>query len=143
MNAIRSLAVVVVLVACAQADSPRCAVCGMSPARYPRWRTSAELADGSRVEFDSPRCLFRFLHAPGRHRPGARVAPDARIRAVEYYSQRSTDARSLQYVKGSDVPGPMGPDYVPIRGVNEARQFLADHQGDAILGFEQAVASPP
>jgi nitrous oxide reductase accessory protein NosL len=143
MNALRTLVVAFLVAACAQADTPRCAVCGMSPARYPRWRTSAELADGSRVEFDSPRCLFRFLHAPSRHRPGARVAPNAHVRVVEYYSQQSTDARPLQYVKGSNVMGPMGLDYVPIRGVDEARQFLADHEGDAILSFDEAVRSPP
>ncbi len=144
MRALCTAAVVFVLAACAaRADPPRCGVCGMNPTQYPRWRTSVTVSDGSEVQFDSPKCLFRFLKSPGRHRRGTTVAPTARVRVVEYYSQRSADARTLQYVKGSDVMGPMGPDYVPIRGLHEARQFLADHEGDAILGFDEAVRTPP
>lgn len=145
MNAPKHILLLALLCACAGAgaEASRCTVCGMRPAEYPRWRASAELADGSTVEFESPKCFFRFLKQPGRYKPGARVARDARLRVVEYYSQRPADPRSLHFVTRSDVLGPMGPDYVPIRGLAEARQFLADHQGREILTFDQAVRSPP
>jgi copper chaperone NosL len=52
----------------------RCPVCGMYPARYPRWAAQLIFKDGKALFFDSPLELFRFLLDMGRyhdaHGPG-------------------------------------------------------------------------
>lgn len=45
----------------------RCPVCGMYPARYPRWALQLIFKAGKALFFDSPMELFRFLLDRGQH----------------------------------------------------------------------------
>ncbi|MEW8381482.1 MAG: nitrous oxide reductase accessory protein NosL [Candidatus Thiodiazotropha taylori] len=38
---------------------------------------------------------------------------------------------------GSDVLGPMGHELIPLESQADAEEFLKDHQGVAILKFDQ------
>ena len=40
-------------------------------------------------------------------------------------------------MQGSDVYGPMGRELIPFGDEAAAKEFLADHKGQAILGFSQ------
>jgi copper chaperone NosL len=40
-------------------------------------------------------------------------------------------------VIGSDVLEPMGHELVPLRGEDEAKEFLRDHQGKRVARFDE------
>ncbi len=57
------------------------------------------------------------------------------IHVTDYYSLSFVDGQAAFYVLGSDVYGPMGKEFIPFGKEAEARQFMNDHQGKAILKF--------
>lgn len=102
----------------------RCAHCGMHIAGD--WLTSgATRADGVRVQFDTPKCLFAYLGGePGRGATESWV--------TEYYAREHRDIAAVVYVDGSDVMGPMGHDLIPIEGRERADGFVRDHGGTVL-----------
>jgi len=77
--------------------------------------------DGKDLAFDTPRCAFSAWRAAHRR--------DANARFREYYSQEMKPADELQFVAGSDIVGPMGPELVPVAKGAKALQFAVDHNG--------------
>lgn len=125
-----SAAAFVVLLACgdATADRERCAQCGMFVDIAPTWTTGATTASGDRIRFDTPRCLVAWAATPaGRSASGLWV--------TDYYRQQRIPAREARYVIGSDVIGPMGPDFVPLADDTMAARFRQDHHGTRTLDF--------
>ncbi|HEX9181441.1 MAG TPA: nitrous oxide reductase accessory protein NosL [Burkholderiales bacterium] len=59
----------------------------------------------------------------------------------EYYGLTRVDARKAYYVTGSDVLGPMGHELVPVANRADAEEFLRDHKGRRILGFDEVTAA--
>lgn len=111
----------------------RCPVCGMFVAPHPTWIASLRLPDGAREYFDGPKDLFRRLVAsPGRELAGEPFVTD-------YYSTETIDARGAWFVAGSDLLGPMGRELVPFANEKEARGFLRDHGGTAVLSFRDVT----
>jgi nitrous oxide reductase accessory protein NosL len=113
----------------------RCAVCGMYVARYPSWQAVIELVDGSRLYFDGPKDMFKFLDNLEKH--SRRPQEISRAWVTEYYSTRLMPAREAFFVSGSDVSGPMGAELVPVAGAEAAHSFAADHGGTAVLSFDE------
>ena len=114
----------------------RCAVCGMFVAKYPNWIATIVHVDGSRLYFDGPKDLFRFLA-----RDGESATPEAEIWVTDYYTTKPLKARDAVFVRGSDVLGPMGAELVPLASVELAESFRADHGGEAPLTFDQVDAA--
>jgi nitrous oxide reductase accessory protein NosL len=107
----------------------RCPVCGMFVALHPTWVAALRRPDGAPAYFDGPKDLFRWLlTAKGREQGGEPIVTD-------YYSTQSIAARGAWFVAGSDVLGPMGRELVPFASEKEARGFLRDHGGTAVLPF--------
>jgi nitrous oxide reductase accessory protein NosL len=63
----------------------------------------------------------------------------ASIAVTDYYAVEPIAARDAWYVVGSDVLGPMGHELVPLATEAEAKDFLRDHKGKAILRFDQVT----
>jgi hypothetical protein len=82
--------------------------------------TSYVTLQGKEQSFDTPSCAFAAWKKSGQ------LAAPARFR--EYYSQEMKPVEELRFVRGSDVLGPMGPDWVPVRE-DTARRFARDHNG--------------
>lgn len=102
----------------------RCAHCGMHIAGD--WLTSGTTrADGVRVEFDTPKCLFAFLGGEA-----GRGATESWV--TEYYGREHRGIDAVVYVDGSDVMGPMGNDLLPIEGRERADGFVRDHGGTVL-----------
>ncbi|MBF0162962.1 MAG: nitrous oxide reductase accessory protein NosL [Magnetococcales bacterium] len=115
----------------------KCPVCGMFVAKYPEWVALVVWADGTVHHFDGAKDLFRFLAQPERFAPGRDPATIGELYVTEYYGLKRIPARSVWYVTGSDVHGPMGHELIPLANEQEAREFTRDHAGREMLRFEQ------
>lgn len=114
-------------------DDARCPVCGMYPARHPRWAAQVIYGDGAAHFFDSPLSLFIFLDDVDRHAPGRRREDVAAAYVTDITSGRWTDAASAWYVHGSDVAGPMREGNLPPFTTLEAAQDFAAERGGNVL----------
>ena len=56
---------------------------------------------------------------------------------MDYYSTEPMPAETACFVAGSDIPGPMGHEFVPLKTRAAAEEFLRDHRGTAILEFRE------
>lgn len=115
----------------------RCPVCGMYPARYPRWAAQIIFEDGAAHFFDSPVDLFMFLEAPERFGT-TRTAAEARaIYVADYRSGAWLSAREAVFVIDSAARGPMrGPDLPAFADAAAAGAFAAA-QGGRALRYEE------
>ena len=100
----------------------RCPLCGMKIDPTSPWRALLVESDGREVAFDTPRCA---LAAWRRGKVAARA-----LRAQEFYSRAWTDGEALRFAVGSDVTGPMGPDFVPV-AAEQVEKFAKDHGAQA------------
>ncbi|UCG38953.1 MAG: nitrous oxide reductase accessory protein NosL [bacterium] len=115
----------------------KCPVCGMFVYKYPDWIAEIVFDDGSAVFFDGAKDLFKFFLDMGKYSPGRDKRAVAGIFVREYYNIQPMDARKAYFVTGSDVYGPMGHELIPLASLEDARTFLKDHKGDAVLRFEE------
>ena len=121
----------------------RCPVCGMFVAPFPSWWAEVVLADGSREVFDGVKDLVRYLGDRKRYAPAREHLAVVRIRVLDYYGLQPLPAEEAFFVAGSDVLGPMGREFVPLRTQAEAEEFLRDHRGEAILRFADLPGRRP
>lgn len=117
-----------------------CPVCGMFVAKYPEWIASVIYKDGHAHYFDGTKDMFKFLAEPKRYVAGHKPDDVSMVAVTDYYNVEPLAAGSAWYVIGSDILGPMGHELVPLATEAEAKDFLRDHQGTAILRFEQVTA---
>ncbi len=114
-----------------------CPVCGMFPARYYEWIGTIVFKDGSAVHFDGAKDFFKFWLRMKKYDPKGRSQADVQAMGVTgYYATEMIDARQAYYVIGSDVLGPMGHELIPHPDLYDAKEFLKDHKGKAIIRFE-------
>ena len=114
-----------------------CPVCGMFPARYREWVATVQYKDKHADHFDGPKDLFKYLLDMKKYAHGHKREDIAAMGVTDYYATNMIDARKALYVIGSDVLGPMGHELVPHPDEYDAKEFLKDHKGKAILTFEQ------
>jgi copper chaperone NosL len=128
-----------------QASIPRpgpkdlCPVCGMLVSKYPNWVATIVYKDGHAHHFDGAKDMFKFWHDPAKYATGHRREDMAAIWVTDFYGLQRIDARKAHFVTGSDVLGPMGHEFVPLANREDAAEFLKDHKGRRILGFEQVA----
>jgi copper chaperone NosL len=114
----------------------RCPVCGMYPARFPKWAAQIIFDDGSAHFFDSPVDLFMFLDEPQRFDAQRTAANAAALYVANFNDGQWLDARQAVFVFGSSARGPMrGPDLPAFADANAANAFIAERGGQAV-GFE-------
>lgn len=120
-----------------------CPVCGMFVAKYPEWVGTVVYKNGHAHHFDGAKDLFKYLQDLPKWAPGHELENIISIGVTEYYSLSLIDARKAYYVIGSDVLGPMGHELIPLETIEDAKEFLADHQGTRILRFDQVTTALP
>lgn len=113
----------------------RCPVCAMRPAKYPRFASAIQLQDMTTFYFCSPGCMLKAWLRPdiflGTH------AGDLELPvAQEYFSGQPVDARTVFWVSGSDVIGPMGPALVPVQKATHIDAFRRRHGANHIFRLE-------
>lgn len=117
-----------------------CPVCGMIVSKYPNWTATVLYKDGHAHHFDGAKDLFKYLHDLPRYAPGHGKDDIRSIAVTDFYNLEKIDARQAFFVIGSDVLGPMGHEFVPLASRADAEDFLKDHKGRRILGFDQIQA---
>lgn len=112
----------------------RCKTCGMKIDRASVWTTELTTADGKTLLFDTPRCALYAM------RKDNVAATSMRVR--EYYDAKGPmrDAKTLRFVVGGDVTGPMGPDFVPVEP-SRVTKFIQDHGADRAYALDEITAA--
>jgi len=113
----------------------KCPVCGMFVAKYTDWIAQIVFKDGTYAAFDGPKDMFKYYFHMDKYAPSKKQSDIAAIFVTEYYSTELMDARSLLFVTGSDVYGPMGSELIPVASMKTANEFMKDHRGKKILKF--------
>lgn len=108
----------------------RCPVCGMYPARFPRWAAQTIFKDGASHYFDSPVNLFDFLHRVDRYDRRYTLDDVAVSYVRDFESGRWIEAGHAAFVLGSDAAGPMRKADMPaFAGRSAAADFARRHGG--------------
>lgn len=113
----------------------RCPVCGMYPARIPRWAAQTVFKDGASHYFDSPVDLFVFLQKIDRF--NRRYAGEDV--AVSYVTDFETglwiEAHHAFFVRGSTAFGPMRDADLPAFSTRKSADSLARSRGGKVLTY--------
>ena len=112
-----------------------CPVCGMFVAQYPNWVATVLYQDGVSHHFDGAKDLFTYLLDMKKWAQGRDAVTIQSITVKEYYGLNRIDARTAFYVIGSDVLGPMGHELIPLKTLEDAKEFMRDHKGHKIYIF--------
>jgi nitrous oxide reductase accessory protein NosL len=111
----------------------RCPVCGMYPARAPRWAAQLIFEDGAAQFFDSPANLFIFTRNMGRY-TSAHGASDV---AASFVTDAASGAwialHEAHFVHGSDAHGPMRDGNLPAFASRTAAAAFAAERGGVVL----------
>jgi copper chaperone NosL len=116
-------------------QTDKCPVCGMFVALYPDFVAEVLFKDGSYVVFDGMKDMMKYYLDMKKYEKSRDPSTIEAIHVTDYYSLSFVDGQAAFYVLGSDVYGPMGKEFIPFGKEAEARQFMNDHQGKAILKF--------
>lgn len=116
-------------------DKARCPVCGMYPARFPRWAAQTLFKDGAAHFFDSPVDLFAFLHRLDRHDRSYTLDDVAVSFVKNHESGQWIEAQQAFFVNGSSVVGPMRDADLPAFASREAAEAFARQHGGKLLSF--------
>jgi nitrous oxide reductase accessory protein NosL len=119
----------------------KCPVCGMFVAKYPDFAAQVQFQDGTYAVFDGAKDMFKYYANPDRYAPGKKPSNITAIFVTDYYTLGLIDGYKAFYVSGSDVYGPMGNELVPFKKEGDAREFMKDHKGKAILMFRDVNAA--
>jgi nitrous oxide reductase accessory protein NosL len=120
-----------------------CPVCGMLVSKYPNWVATIVYKDGHAHHFDGAKDMFKFWFDPPKYAANHSQAIIQSIWVTEYYGLQKIDARKAFFVVGSDVLGPMGHELVPLASRADAEDFMKEHKGAKILGFDQVGKDLP
>ncbi|MDO5693741.1 MAG: nitrous oxide reductase accessory protein NosL [Pseudomonadota bacterium] len=113
----------------------RCPVCGMYPARSPRWAAQVLYRDGHVHFFDSPIDLFQFLPDVARFSPGHGQADILSVWVTDARGGDWVQADQAWYVHGSDALGPMRMGDLPAFAQRDEAEEFASRRGGKVLPF--------
>ncbi len=116
-------------------EKDRCPVCGMFVAQYPGFLAEILFKDGSYAVFDGAKDMFRYYFDMKKYQPTKGLVDIDAIFVTDYYNLTLIDGQEAYYVIGSNILGPMGKELIPLMSEREAKTFMADHNGRAILRF--------
>lgn len=115
----------------------KCPVCGMFVAKYPDFLAQITFKDGSYAFFDGVKDMIKYYLDLPKYNPSKKPDDIAAIFVTDYYSMNLIDGFKAHYVIGSDIYGPMGNELIPFKEEAEAKEFMKDHLGKSMMGFNQ------
>lgn len=111
----------------------RCPVCGMFPARQPRWAAQVIFANGDVQYLDSPLSLFLYLQNVPRYTVGQQASRILAMYATDLETGAWVPAQQAVYVHGSRTLGPMRSGNLPaFASASAAAAFIARQGGTAV-----------
>lgn len=117
----------------------RCPVCGMYPARFPRWAAQSIFRDGAAHYFDSPINLFVFLQRVDRYDSRYAVDDVAVSFVTDFETGQWIEAQDAFFVHGSSAFGPMRDADLPAFASREAADTLTRSRGGKVLAFTEVT----
>ncbi len=117
------------------AKNDKCPVCGMFVAKYPDFVAEILFKDGSYAVFDGAKDMFKYYFNLQKYNPKKKQTDIDSIYITDYYNLTLIDGFEAYYVIGSDVYGPMGRELIPHETIQDAEEFLKDHNGKSIIRF--------
>ena len=117
----------------------KCPVCGMFVYKYPKWITQIVYKDNNRLSFDGVKDMMKFYFNRTKYGKFETFTKEniSKILVIDYYTQKTIDAKKAYFVIGSDIRGPMGDELIPFRSRDDAETFIKDHNGKRILTFDK------
>jgi nitrous oxide reductase accessory protein NosL len=117
----------------------RCPVCGMYPARYPRWAAQILFRDGAAQYFDSPVNLFVFMHRVDRYNRSYTLNDVAASFVTDFETGQWIELRKAFFVRGSAALGPMRDAGLPAFASRAAADGFIRSRGGQVLTFTQVT----
>ena len=117
----------------------RCPVCGMYPARFPRWAAQVIFKDGDAHYFDSPVDLFVFLQRVDRYNRRYTLGDVAASHVADFETGQGIEAKNALFVHGSSAFGPMRDADLPSFASRKAADGFARSRGGKVLTFSQVT----
>lgn len=114
----------------------KCPVCGMFVAKYPDFVAVLAFKDGGHAFFDGVKDMMRYYFNLQKYNSSKKREDIARIHVTDYYGLGFIDGFKAFYVSGSDIHGPMGKELIPFEKEGDAKEFLKDHKGKAVMRFQ-------
>ena len=112
-----------------------CPLCGMYPARYPRFHCQIVFKDGTYEAFDSTAGLLVYLFFPDK--TGMVVKEIQAVYFKDYLRDTWIESKQTYFVFGSDVMGPMGLELLPAGDKESSQKLLKQENGREIAHFEK------
>jgi copper chaperone NosL len=112
----------------------KCPLCGMYPARYPRFNCQIVFKDGSYEAFDSAIGQLVYLHFP--EKVEIKLKPIANIYFKDYFKGSWLEAEKTFFVAGSEIKGPMGIQFLPVDSEQAAEELKKQGKGKDIIHFK-------
>ena len=115
----------------------RCPVCGMYPARFPRWATQTVFKDGASHYFDSPVDLIAFLQKIDRFNKRYAQEDIAVSYVTDFETGQWIKARNAFFVQGSTALGPMRTADLPAFSTRQSADVFSRNRNGEVLTFMQ------
>ena len=120
-----------------QISSPdRCPVCAMQVSKHKKFACAVQLMNGSTFYFCGTGCMIRSWIHPEIFL-GASKEELKRSVVQDYFSGEQVPGRSVFWVAGSDVIGPMGPALVPLKDEQHLDVFKKRHGAKAVFRLSE------
>ncbi|MDO9221882.1 MAG: nitrous oxide reductase accessory protein NosL [Thiobacillus sp.] len=120
-------------------DDARCPVCGMYPARFPRWAAQTVFKDGASHYFDSPINLFAFLQRIDRYSRRYALEDVAVSYVTDFETGQWVEAHHAFFVQGSTAFGPMRAADLPAFSTRKSAATFSRGRGGKVLSFAQVT----
>ncbi|MHB1216064.1 MAG: nitrous oxide reductase accessory protein NosL [Thiobacillus sp.] len=115
----------------------RCPVCGMYPARFPRWAAQIVFKDGASHYVDSPVDLFVFLQNTDRNARRYALKDIALSYVTDFETGQWVESHHAFFVLGSTALGPMRVADLPAFSSRKRAETFARSRGGKVLTFTQ------
>jgi copper chaperone NosL len=123
------------------ASKDKCPVCGMFVAKYPDFLAQIIFKDSSYSLFDGLKDMFKYYLNMKAYSPSKTTADIDSVYVNDYYTLSPVDGLKAYFVIGSDILGPMGKELIPFAKEADAKAFMKDHGGRAILKFTEVTSA--
>lgn len=117
----------------------RCPVCGMYPARFPRWAAQIVFKDGASHYVDSPVDLFVFLQNTDRYARRYALKDISLSYVTDFEGGQWIEAHHAFFVLGSTALGPMRIADLPAFSSRKLAETFARSRGGKVLTFRQVT----
>lgn len=115
----------------------RCPVCGMYPARFPRWAAQTVFKDGASHYFDSPVDLIAFLQQIDRFNKRYTQEDIAASYVTDFETGQWIEAGNAFFVQGSTALGPMRTADLPAFSTRQSADVFSRNRNGEVLTFMQ------